>query len=187
MTASLRCGTSSYHFVPLWIYTLYPLAFSWTLWMPHANKACPNNSFVWCACLFCLCKGSVVLSPTKHEFSNEAMEELKRAAGKYAAKREALQSCGLVHLQDQMFRRPAMRSSHDLSSVLLPGVCNCDWKVAPCWFCSHNFICLKISTSWNDLTVAPSGEYVSFVFNWLSGTEMPPGALFLTLEFSAGF
>lgn len=89
---------------------------------------------------------SVILSPTEHELRNEAIEELKRAARKYAIKSGTLLSCGLVHLQDQMFGRPAMGSSHDLSSFLLTGVRNCGWKMTPCWFCSHHFVYLKIST-----------------------------------------
>lgn len=106
---------------------LYYLKVSWFMWMQRF----------------------VILTPTEHEFRNEATEELKRAARKYATKREwnTLLSCGLVHLQDQMFRRPAMGSSHDLSSFLLTGVRNCGWKMTPCWFCSHHFVYLKISTS----------------------------------------
>lgn len=140
---------------------LYYLKVSWFMWMQR----------------------SVILTPTEHEFRNEVIEELKRAARKYATKSGTLLSCGLVHLQDQMFRRPAMGSSHDLSSFLLTGVRNCGWKMIPCWFCYHHFENKHIG---DDLTMATSGEYVSFVFNWWSSTEMPPGALSLTLEFPAG-
>lgn len=130
VTTRLRCNTSHYHLVLLCIHTLHPLEFS--IHGPcgcHMQTKHPKQS-IYRMCIFLLFMQSpVVLSPTKHKFSNKVVEEFKVATGKHETKYGMLLSYELVHSQNRMFTSPAVGSSHDISSFLLTGVCNYDWKM----------------------------------------------------------